>query len=285
MKVLAAKEEVTQTLSITGSVECVERIKALLGLLQLNGAWGHSGVFGIWWDGDGSDQVDITGVGFNTSDYVDMANALHYGGDVECVGENGVGYVLMNDENSRHVKSKTVWPPETANVDDGANETNTEPTPAQIKSGNYKKGKISVGGLKILIENPAGSVRSGPGWEQVMNDHYGYFQRTEGSDGDAVDVFVKPQTDESWQGTVYVVDQVDPETREFDEHKVMLGYDTKQEAHDAYLSNYEDGWQGVGAVHAVPFGAFDAWLSHGDTTVPLSPVLSVLASAQKRLAR
>ena len=29
----------------------------------------------------------------------------------------------------------------------------------------------------------------------------------------------------------------------FDEHKVMLGFDTEQEAKDNYLANYEKGWQ------------------------------------------
>jgi hypothetical protein len=36
---------------------------------------------------------------------------------------------------------------------------------------------------------------------------------------------------------VFVVDQVNPRTGEFDEHKVMLGFDTLEEARAAYLAN------------------------------------------------
>ncbi|MBA7684267.1 hypothetical protein ES703_92658 [subsurface metagenome] len=34
----------------------------------------------------------------------------------------------------------------------------------------------------------------------------------------------------------------------FDEHKVMMGFDSEAEAHEAYLANYEEGWQGLGAI-------------------------------------
>jgi len=62
-----------------------------------------------------------------------------------------------------------------------------EPTEAQIKAGNYKKYHMKMNGIKITIENPAGSYRSGKDddgneWRTKMNHHYGYIKGTVGAD-------------------------------------------------------------------------------------------------------
>ena len=124
---------------------------------------------------------------------------------------------------------------------------NLSPTEAQKKSGNYKKGHVQVGSFEITIENPAGSKRSGTDakgkkWETTMTHSYGYIRGTESADGDPLDVFISSDID-GWNGRkVYVVDQYNPDGT-FDEHKVMLGFNDKDEAFDAYLSNYETGWE------------------------------------------
>lgn len=151
-------------------------------------------------------------------------------------------------------------------------EVDPEPTEAQKESGNYKKGHLQLHGMDIALENPKGSTRSGTDpdgktWLSVMAHDYGYIKRTEGADGDHVDVFIGPQPD---SGTVYVVDQVDPATGKFDEHKVMLGFASEQEARAGYLANYEDGWQGLGSIQAMPIEGFKEWLQNGNTTKPLS---------------
>jgi hypothetical protein len=74
-------------------------------------------------------------------------------------------------------------------------EPNTQPTEAQKEAGNYKKAHITVQGFDITIENPKGSIRSGVDengktWSNTMQSHYGYFKRTEGKDGDQIDVFI-----------------------------------------------------------------------------------------------
>ena len=68
-----------------------------------------------------------------------------------------------------------------------------------------------------------------------MQAHYGYIKRSDGADGDEVDVFICPSTDEAWAGKAYVIDQVDAGGA-FDEHKVMLGYDDESSAVRAYLA-------------------------------------------------
>lgn len=124
--------------------------------------------------------------------------------------------------------------------------TNVAPTDGQKEAGNYKKGHVRVAGYDISIEQPKGSVRSGVDangnkWEQTMHNTYGYFRGTEGVDGDHIDVFLANDMD-AWNGEqVFVVDQYN-EDGSFDEHKVMLGFDSIEDAQSAYLSNYEDGW-------------------------------------------
>lgn len=141
-----------------------------------------------------------------------------------------------------------------------------EPTPSQAKAGNYKKGKIGVFGLKISIENPCGSTRSGVSddgkkWENVLRSHYGYIEKTKGNDGDEIDVFVKEGTSPDWSGQIYVINQVNPKTGEFDEHKCMIGFNDHDEAVANYLSNYDQGWMGLGQVDIVSLENFKIFLS------------------------
>ena len=150
-------------------------------------------------------------------------------------------------------------------LQDAINETDTEPTEAQKKSGNYKKGHVKFGGYDYTIENPKGSYRSGVDengkeWKQKMNDTYGYIRGKFGKDGDHLDMFINDKADlDSWNGDVFVVDQVNQDGT-FDEHKVMYGYGSLDEAKKAYLSNYEKGWTGLGNITTVSKAGFDKWL-------------------------
>lgn len=137
----------------------------------------------------------------------------------------------------------------------------TNPSEAQKEAGNYKKGHIKINGFDVTIEQPAGSVRygkdaSGKKWSQVMNNTYGYIRGTEGVDGDHIDVFLGPDMNSDM---VYVVDQVNTDGS-FDEHKVMMGFSSLEDARSAYLSNYEDGWQGLGNITGVALDGFKKWI-------------------------
>ena len=50
---------------------------------------------------------------------------------------------------------------------------------------------------------------------------------------------------------------------EFDETKVMLGFNSKEEAKEAYLSNYSPGWKGFRKITSVPLNVFKKWLYRG----------------------
>ncbi len=154
-----------------------------------------------------------------------------------------------------------------------------EPTEPEKKAGNYKKGPLlgseinpKLAGLEISIENPQGSERSGKDkdgkpWSITMNNHYGYIRETQGRDKDHIDVFIgnKPESDKA-----YIVDQVDPTTGKFDEHKVILAASDIEDAQSTYLSNYEPSWQGLGAITEMPVEEFKTWVKDGRKTKPVA---------------
>lgn len=142
-------------------------------------------------------------------------------------------------------------------------ETNTNPTDAQKEAGNYKMGRINIMGYKIAIENPKGSIRrgkdkNGKEWQIKMNNDYGYFTHTKAIDGDAVDVFIGSKLDSP---NIFAIDQ--RIGGKFDETKVMLGFETAEEAKAAYLSNYKKGWNGFWKITKVNHDTFKKWLYDG----------------------
>lgn len=141
---------------------------------------------------------------------------------------------------------------------------NENPTEAQKEAGNYAKGHVSIQGLNISLENAKGSIRrgqdaNGTAWETTMPAHYGYVKGTTGADGDHMDVYIgdNPNSD-----NVFVVDQIDAETKDFDEHKAMLGFDDIQQAMDAYSQAFSDGRaeQRVGGVTIMTMAEFKDWI-------------------------
>lgn len=151
-------------------------------------------------------------------------------------------------------------------------EVNSEPTLAQKGANNYKRGHIDLHGLNIAIENPKGTTRIGADskgntWERELSAHYGYIKGSEGADGDHVDTFIgpKPQSKQA-----FVIDQLTPDGKSFDEHKVVLGVSTEHEAKSLYLKNYPSEFKGFGAITQMPVEELKQWVKSGDTKVPLS---------------
>lgn len=144
-------------------------------------------------------------------------------------------------------------------------ETDTNPTDGQKEAGNYKKGHVKVAGFNISIEQPRGSVRSGTDangkkWSVTMNNTYGYMTDNVGADGDHLDVFLSNDIDSWDQQNVYVVDQFNDDGT-FDEHKVLLGFNGKDDATDAYYSNYDESWRNRKlAIYEVPMDIFKKWI-------------------------
>lgn len=155
-----------------------------------------------------------------------------------------------------------------AGLEQARKDTDTNPTEAQREAGNYAKGKFRWKGLEISLENPKGSTRSGVSpdghaWSNKMVHDYGYIKGTTGSDDDHVDVFIGPDLDSEF---VAVINQVDPATGKFDEHKVMFGFTNEDDAIEGYLANYDAGWQGMDHASCCTIRQFKWWLEFGDLT-------------------
>jgi hypothetical protein len=149
-------------------------------------------------------------------------------------------------------------------IREAAEYTETDPSDAQIKAGNYKKGRFNWNGMTIVIENPRGSTRrgvspSGSIWRSDRSAHYGYISGTEGSDGDHVDIFMGKQPESD---IVFVVHQCD-EHGEFDEHKVMAGCINESQARQLYLSHYPKGWK-CGEIVPMTVSEFKSWIESGE---------------------
>ena len=141
-----------------------------------------------------------------------------------------------------------------------------EPTERQAIAGNYKKAPFRFApGLLLMMENVRNSVRTGTSedgktWANRLDAHYGEIAGTVGNDGDPIDVFVGlfPESTAVW-----VVNQGWPDGG-FDEHKVMLGFATEQQARDAYMGSYDRGWTGLQSMAACTLNQLMWWLKFGD---------------------
>lgn len=116
-------------------------------------------------------------------------------------------------------------------------------------------------GIPIVIEWPKGSVRTGTNkdgehWERKMLADYGKVPGTSArGDNEELDVYIGPDHDapDAW-----VVEQL-KDDGSFDEYKVMLGFDSLEEAREMYLKHYPAGWEDhVGDITRLPVK--DLWV-------------------------
>jgi hypothetical protein len=129
-------------------------------------------------------------------------------------------------------------------------------------------------GLPIFIETARGENRRGGHglnrWQVTMPAHYGYIRRTSSAEGpaEAMDCFVGPDAN---QDIAWVIDQVDPVTGAFDEHKVMLGFKSATAALACYQLAYHDGGKDrISGVTAMKIADLVRWLEDGNVTGALA---------------
>jgi len=116
--------------------------------------------------------------------------------------------------------------------------------------------------LKIVVEYPRGSIRSGYDrkgiqWHKEMAHDYGYISGYRSDDDEDLDVYVGPYL---YSDAIFVVNQLDPHTGEFDEYKVMIGFRTIEEAEAGYRAHYPSYWIGFGSIRFIEYSKFKTWL-------------------------
>ena len=108
-------------------------------------------------------------------------------------------------------------------------------------------------GLPVIIEWPKGSTRIGKNpdgsvFKTEMKADYGYIpDTTAAGDKEKLDIYVGPDADSEY---AYIVEQL--KDGEFDEYKIMLGFDTLEDAEKTYLEHV--GEDQLGDISEVPFG-------------------------------
>jgi GNAT superfamily N-acetyltransferase len=144
------------------------------------------------------------------------------------------------------------------------------PSMAQQNAGNFKMGKVDVQGLPISIEHPEGATR--PSGQTPRGGHYGYVRGTVDADGMHTDVLLGKHPENE---NAFVVDHLDP-SGQFQQHKLLVGFNNKLSAMRAYRSLFPD--NPLGPVSEVKTHELKEWLAKGDTSKPFD------AKAVNRLA-
>ncbi len=120
--------------------------------------------------------------------------------------------------------------------------------------------------LPILLEYLSGDTRtkvtsSGMVIENTMPTAYGYILGTTDAHGEEIDIYLANMP--NLEAFVFIIDQIKPDTGLFDEHKVMLGFETIDEAKHTYLSVFADGSgeKRLGAITQFSYDQFKTWLT------------------------
>lgn len=169
-------------------------------------------------------------------------------------------------------------------VEAAAAETDPNPTEAQKEAGNYRKGKVDVDGMEVSIENPIGSERSGRDadgkpWSVTMPANYGYILGTVGKDKDHLDIYLGPDLAAP---QVVVVNQADPKTGKFDEHKTLYGFPSEAAALQAYDAAFSDG-SGPSrrqSVAVLTKEEFQRWIKEGDHKKPVQSAPATITGSK-----
>lgn len=153
---------------------------------------------------------------------------------------------LQGQTEPRGTADKPVLAPQTdADLDAARAQAEPPKSAEQAHAGNYSKGHIANHhGMDIAMETPKGAERSGtsPTGEDWSNVNpvadYGEIKGSKGADGEPVDIYLGPNPKSE---KAYIIDQVDPKTGKFDEHKVVADVDSPQQAAEVYNEGFSDG--------------------------------------------
>ena len=113
--------------------------------------------------------------------------------------------------------------------------------------------KTSFRGLPITIEYRKGDTKSGTDvfgndWKKTMIHDYGYFDGIMGADGQELDFYMNP---DAISDNIFRVTQLNVLTKEFDEYKIMLNFESIGDARVGYLKNYPKDWKGFGGIEEI----------------------------------
>ena len=114
-------------------------------------------------------------------------------------------------------------------------------------------------GFDVSIENAAGTYREGldndgTPFRVKMRHDYGYLRRTEGADGEQLDVFVGKHPDAKHVHVIHTMKA--PDFKEYDEDKCFLDFESPHHAMQAFFANYGDRPQHYGSIESMDVEQF-----------------------------
>lgn len=163
----------------------------------------------------------------------------------------------------------------------------TDYSPEQGEANNRVLGHAKWNGLDASIEVAAGGVRKGTNpktgepWSTTHSVPYGYWKGTKGADGMHVDVYWGPHVGDPTL-PAYVLDELDPDTGKFRQHKTFVGFASPQAATQAYLGTSSKTPAMVGGITAMPVDQFTDWVH--DETKTTKRITSANSSALPKTA-
>lgn len=100
------------------------------------------------------------------------------------------------------------------------------------------KKTVDFQGLSIKVDRPKGFIMfgedsKGKEWKRKYQVDYGFIPKTLGGDGDGLDIFIGP--DKKEKKTFWAVQRKDDGS--FDEYKVFVGFNTREEAIKCYAAH------------------------------------------------
>jgi phage-related protein (TIGR01555 family) len=119
-------------------------------------------------------------------------------------------------------------------------------------------------GLNIVTENEEGEYREGPNWRALMPADYGYIFGPVGADGDYLDCYVGPDIESQ---KVFVIDQDKVGSNQFDEHKCMLGFSSREQALQNYMRSFDPSDMGMKifrSINELSMEEFKQWIEKGN---------------------
>ena len=153
-------------------------------------------------------------------------------------------------------------------LDEAGRNTNPKPTVKEAEAETYQMGEADINGIVTIVETPRGEVRQGKDktgkpWHVVLKHDYGKMKGTKSADKAELDITWGPNPGSPHY---WVIDQIDPETLDYDEAKSFAGFETPEEVLAAYKSQFSDGSskKRMGHLTEMTREEFDLWRFDGE---------------------
>jgi hypothetical protein len=236
--------------------------------------------------GKGSTSLIQRKLGLGYNDAARLVEQLEAAGIVSAPDQAGKRTILPSIEAQTGEPDAPISIREPEDVNRGAENFVIQPTKQDIDAGKTVKRRVEWNGFQIDVETEQGEERvgvspDGIAWSAVAPAPYGEIKNTKGADGDPIDIVLGPNP----KGATFVVDQIDPKTGKFDEHKVYAGFDSEQQAQQTYEASFSDGSgkTRIGAVNPVSVAQLRQWAANRKTDKPFSyqpPIRAGLTAQQ-----